>query len=149
MNFQIMIERRLEDSIKALMRSTANKSSSFARLNNYLTSPQDALEMNKCLMSCLLVSSSYPSAIFAEMDTAARSIWFLIEKFLQFSNIVKTSLASLIASCQMMRSSNLFELVMFVSFAKVKIRDWIFQSSQLNIFQEIPAADPVAPVVPV
>ena len=149
MNFQIIIERRLENSIKTLIRSSENNLNSFARHKRDLTSPQEALEMNKCLSSCLFVSNSYPSAIFAEMETTARSIWFLTEKFLQFSNIVKTSLASLIASCQIIRSSNLFELVMAVSFAKVKIRTGIFKSDPSVRFKQVLAAVPAAPVVPV
>jgi len=93
--------------------------SSLANIRRDRTSPQDALEMNKCLTHCLFVSSSYPSAILAETEMAARSIWFFSENVLQFSNKMKTSLASLIDSCHTIRSSKVSELDMVVvSFAK-------------------------------
>ena len=83
---------------------------SFARISNDRTSPQEPLAMYRCFANCLTVSSSCPSAIFAEIDIEALSIWFLIEKFRQFSNRIRISFARSMASCHTIKSSNLFEV---------------------------------------
>jgi hypothetical protein len=58
--------------------------------------------------------------MFAETEVDARSIWFLIEKFRQFSNTTKMSFASLMASCHTNRSSNLSEFGICENFNKNK-----------------------------
>ena len=93
--------------------------SSLARINNDLTSPQDAFAIKRCFMNCLFVPCSFPSAILADMEIEARSIWFLSEKHRVFSKRMNTSLARLIACCQIIKSSNLVESGMAVSLAQV------------------------------
>lgn len=101
-----MTDNRPDKSISGSDSWAVNNSNSFAKVSNDLTSPQDTLAMKRCLTNCLFVFSSNPSAMFADMDITARSNWFFKEKFRQFLLTKKTSLASLMASCQTISSSN-------------------------------------------
>lgn len=91
---------------------------SLAKINNDRTSPHEAFAIKRCLTNCLFEPCSFPSAMFADIEMDARSIWLFSEKHRVFSNRKKISLASFIASCQTNKSSNLVEVGMVVSFAK-------------------------------
>lgn len=108
-----------EESTSGSINGAETNFNSLARISKDLTSPQEALAMKRCLTNCLFVPCSLPSAMLAEIEIDARSIWFLTEKQRISSNSTKISLASLIASCHTNKSSNLVELGMVASFAKI------------------------------
>ena len=93
-------------SIKGLASSSRRCLSLVDRRRSDLTSPHEPLAMYKNFTNCLSVPNSYPSATLVEMETTARSIWFLIEKILEFSNRPKTSPATSMPFCQTYKSSN-------------------------------------------
>ena len=86
---------------------------SFDSNNKDLTSPHDPLAMYRNLTNCLSEPYSYPSAILVKMETAALSIWLLIEKTLTSLNNWNISLAKVTESFQTYRSSNVSPFFIF------------------------------------
>jgi len=126
--------------------SSSKMDNSLDKSKRDLTSPHEPLAMNRNLTNCLLDPYSWPSAIFVEIDTTARSIWFLTEKTFTSHYNWNTSFASTTASCQTKRSSNLS--LFFISKYLNDLIYGIFSILNPTLTSSILPVSPASPFLP-